>query len=61
LIGGEKLADRQFIAPWLGMWIANIIIGGLGIFLTYRVNRERVEINLDWWKRLIPRRYRDLW
>src|SRR5262249_54452379 len=23
LIGGEKLADRGFIPPWIGMWFAN--------------------------------------
>ncbi|HTX19420.1 MAG TPA: LptF/LptG family permease [Bacteroidota bacterium] len=56
LIGGEKLADREFIAPWLGMWIANIVIGAFGLFLTYRIARENVELRFDRWKRLIPRR-----
>jgi len=58
LIGGEKLADREFIDPWLGMWIANIVIGLFGIFLTYRIARENVELRFDWWKRLVPRRLR---
>jgi lipopolysaccharide export system permease protein len=58
LIGGEKLADREFIEPWLGMWIANIAIGALGIFLTYRIAKENVELRFDWWKRLVPRRFR---
>ncbi|MGB9701794.1 MAG: LptF/LptG family permease [Candidatus Kapaibacteriota bacterium] len=40
LIGGEKLADRDFISPTLSMWSANIIIGIVGIILTIRVNRE---------------------
>jgi len=59
LIGGEKLADRELIEPWLGMWIANIVIGALGIVLTYRIAKENVEIRFDWMKRLIPRRLRN--
>ncbi len=58
LIGGEKLADREFIQPWLGMWIANIVIGAFGLFLTYRIARENVELRFDWWKRLVPKRLR---
>ncbi|HTR81264.1 MAG TPA: LptF/LptG family permease [Bacteroidota bacterium] len=58
LIGGEKLADREFIQPWLGMWIANIVIGAFGIFLTFRIARENVELRFDWWKRFVPRRLR---
>ena len=59
LIGGEKLADRELIEPWLGMWIANIVIGALGIILTYRIAKENVELRFDWMKRLVPRRLRN--
>lgn len=58
LIGGEKLADREFIDPWLGMWIANIVIGAFGLFLTYRIARENVQLRFDWWKGLVPRKLR---
>lgn len=27
LVQGEKLADRGFLDPWVGMWAANIVIG----------------------------------
>jgi len=54
LIGGEKLADRQFIDPWVGMWGANIFIGLLGAFLTYKVSKENIELNFNWWRRFIP-------
>lgn len=40
LIGGEKLADRAVISPALGMWMGNIIIGGLGLVLTFRMSNE---------------------
>ncbi|MDE3057944.1 MAG: LptF/LptG family permease, partial [Bacteroidota bacterium] len=52
LIGGEKLADREYIQPWLGMWIANIVIGAVGIFLTVRMGHGNIELQFDWWKRL---------
>ncbi|NNK49007.1 MAG: YjgP/YjgQ family permease [Gemmatimonadetes bacterium] len=31
LIGGEKLADRQFLSPALAMWSPNILFGFIGI------------------------------
>lgn len=37
LIGGEQLADRQQMPPWVAMWAANAALGLLGIFLTLRV------------------------
>jgi len=36
LIGGEKLADRTIISPFLSMWIANFIIGGFGLYLMFK-------------------------
>lgn len=41
LIGGEKLADRNVISPWIGMWGGNILLGVLGMYLTYSVSVER--------------------
>lgn len=40
LIGGEKLADRGLITPFLSMWSGNILIGIFGIVLMLRVNNE---------------------
>ncbi len=37
LIQGEKLADRLFISPFIGMWSFNIVLGVLGIYLTLRL------------------------
>jgi lipopolysaccharide export system permease protein len=58
LIGGEKLADRAILSPFWGMWIANILIGAAGIYLTYRVGREALIIDWSIFRRLIPRRWR---
>jgi lipopolysaccharide export system permease protein len=41
LIGGEKLADRNVISPWIGMWGGNMLLGALGVYLTYAVAAER--------------------
>jgi lipopolysaccharide export system permease protein len=37
LIGGEQLADRGLLRPWLAMWVANLLLGAGGIVLTIRV------------------------
>lgn len=40
LIGGEKLADRGFVSPFLSMWFGNFVILLLSIFLIVKVNNE---------------------
>lgn len=40
LIGGEQLADRRILDPWLAMWSANIIVGLQGLWLTARMSQE---------------------
>ena len=58
LIGGEKLADRGFIPPWFGMWMANIFLGILGTYLTIRIARETSTIHFESLRRFIPKRFR---
>lgn len=38
LIGGEKLADRELLSPFLSMWAANFILGFFGLFLIFKDN-----------------------
>ena len=40
LTGGEDLADRRFLPPWLSMWMANIVFFGFGAWLLRRTARE---------------------
>lgn len=40
LIGGEALADKGYMPPWVAMWSANILLAGLGIVLAFRMGRE---------------------
>jgi lipopolysaccharide export system permease protein len=41
LIGGEDLADRGLVSPFWAMWGANILIGGVGLYLLYIVVTEK--------------------
>ena len=34
LAGGEELADRRLLAPWVAMWTPNLVIGAIGLVLT---------------------------
>ncbi len=47
LIAGEEVADRAILPPWLAMWLPNILIGALGIFLTWRTIKDTQPINFD--------------
>jgi lipopolysaccharide export LptBFGC system permease protein LptF len=55
LTGGEKLADRRLLSPFLAMWGANIVFGLLGTYLTWRSVREESVMNF---RRLDPRTWR---
>ncbi len=34
LAGGEELADRRLLAPWVAMWTPNLVMGAIGLVLT---------------------------
>lgn len=36
LIGGEKLADRNLVTPFVGMWLVNIFLGLFGLYLMFK-------------------------
>ena len=55
LIGGEQLADRGRVPAWAAMWSPNILLGALGVFLTFRSLREGHPIPLPDFKELIAR------
>jgi lipopolysaccharide export system permease protein len=40
LVQGEKLADRGFLEPWVGMWAANVVMGALGLWLMIYVSLD---------------------
>ena len=50
IIQGEKLADRLFISPFIGMWAFNIVFSCIGILLILQLTTG---INF---KNLFPKR-----
>ncbi|UCE04390.1 MAG: LptF/LptG family permease [bacterium] len=58
LIGGEELADRDMLSPFLAMWLANFIVGAFGIYLLIRTAKETSFINFDYLIRFLPKRFR---
>ncbi len=57
LIGGEKLADRGYVEPWLAMWLPNIVFGIVSIALIHQTVQEAKTIN--WQKVNLVKRWRD--
>lgn len=46
LIGGEELADRNQVSPFIGMWAPNAILFLVALYLTLHTVRERAPISL---------------
>ena len=44
LIGGEELAHRLLIPPWLAMWLPNLVLGGLGLYWTL----QACDVRMPW-------------
>jgi lipopolysaccharide export system permease protein len=40
LIGGETLADKDFLPPWVAMWAVNVILLVIGLVLASQMGRE---------------------
>ncbi|MEM6784862.1 MAG: LptF/LptG family permease [Bacteroidota bacterium] len=54
---GEKLADRGLLEPWLGMWVANVLVGAGGLALFWRETRDPAHRNpIQALASLIPQR-----
>ena len=41
LISGEEFADRGFLSPALSMWLPNLVLGPLGLFMCYWHSQEQ--------------------
>ena len=50
LVVGEELANRLILPAWLAMWLANIVLGALGLDLTARA----CDVTLPWHGRATP-------
>ena len=46
LIGGEELADRNQVSPEVGMWVPNLVVLTLALYLILNTIRERAPISI---------------
>lgn len=58
LIGGEKLADRDLISPFVGIWSANFVLGLIGIILLIKTTKEKVTLSFDFITKRIPKSWK---
>lgn len=58
LIGGEKLSERGYFSPFIGMWAANFVLGAVGIILTIKTNKEVKTITFDFFNKIAKKIFR---
>lgn len=46
-VSGEKLAKSGEWIPWLGVWLSSMVLCPIGIFLTYKANKDSVLFNTE--------------
>jgi lipopolysaccharide export system permease protein len=46
LIGGEKLADREFVSPLMAMWGPNVLFGAAAVLLIRSATLEQNVVRL---------------
>jgi lipopolysaccharide export system permease protein len=57
-IFGEKLIKQGVLSPVVGMWMALGLFFPLAIFLTYKASRDSQLFNIDFYKLIIPKKWR---
>ncbi|KPL08149.1 hypothetical protein AMJ86_01810 [bacterium SM23_57] len=58
LIGGEDLADRNYVHPAVAMWAPNVLLGLAGIYLTIRSVRQTTFFHWEDLGKLLPHAWR---
>lgn len=58
LIAGEKLADRDLLSPFVGIWSANFVLGIFGVTLLIKTAKERVTLSFDFITKYIPQSWK---
>ena len=48
LIGGEEIADRNILKPYIAMWLPNLILLIIALYLTLYTVRERAPVQFIW-------------
>jgi lipopolysaccharide export system permease protein len=54
LTAGWGFGELGKYPPFIGMWLPNVVVGGLGIFMLYRTGEER-PLMIEQWLRVVDR------
>jgi lipopolysaccharide export system permease protein len=60
LIGGESLAGRGFVEPWVAMWVVNVVMTILGVIGLAKTGRETSTARNSAWDSIFQA-VRDFW
>jgi lipopolysaccharide export system permease protein len=52
MIRGEALSDRLVVPPWVAMWGPNLFVGAIGLWLVWRMAKEKYVSTQTPWQRL---------
>ena len=52
MIRGEALADSLKLSPWAAMWGPNVVVGAIGLWLVWRMAREKYVSTQTPWQRM---------
>jgi lipopolysaccharide export system permease protein len=55
-ITGEKFVREGVLEPWIGMWIASVVLLPIGIILLVKATRESVIFDMDFYVRIFKRK-----
>jgi len=54
-MSGEKMAEEQALSPFVGMWLATLVLLPISIFLTYKATLDSQLFNLEWYYDVVRR------
>lgn len=46
-VSGEKMAKSGEWVPWFGEWLSSVVLCPIGIFLTYKANKDSAVFNIE--------------
>ena len=58
LIAGENFADRGVMSPFLSMWLPNIVLGSLGVYLIYKNSKDTSRMKFEIFNLIFNRKKR---
>lgn len=55
---GEKYTAEGVLPAWQGMWMASAVLLPIGMFLTYKANKDASLLDIEFWVRLVQKLFR---